>query len=155
VGVEHHMPISIVGIDSVAFWYHRAKLEQERLVADAPVEASVLRSTQLHQLVDRIFSLTSRVSLLPGGAALLQPVDAREVARRTGSMLEGGSPPRRSELAGPKTLRLRELARARRVSTGKRRILVPIRLAGTPGRALRAGALTRPGMTRGGLMIFD
>jgi uncharacterized protein YbjT (DUF2867 family) len=155
VGVEHHVLISIVGIDSVPFSYYRAKLEQERLVADGPVEASVLRSTQFHQLLDRIFSLTSRVGLLPGGAALLQPIDAREVARRLGSMLQEGSPPGRWELAGPEILRLSDLARAWRDATRTTRILVPIRLATTRSRELRAGALTRPDMAGGGMTFSD
>jgi uncharacterized protein YbjT (DUF2867 family) len=81
VGVRHHVVLSIVGIDLVPFPYYRVKLVQERAVLGGPVPASVLRSTQFHQLLDRIFAATARYGFLPGGRIPLQPVDPGEVAR--------------------------------------------------------------------------
>ena len=143
-GVRHHVLLSIVGIDLVPFAYYRVKLEQERAVLEGPVAASVLRSTQFHQLLDRIFAATARFGFLPGGRILLQPVDPGEVARDLVRAIEQGSWVDMRQIAGPETARLGELARTWMEATGRRRPLVPPPIFGRAGRALRTGALTAP-----------
>lgn len=150
-----HVLISIVGIESVPMSYYRVKVEQERRVLEAPVRSGVLRSTQFHQLVDGLFGVTSRFGVLPAGAALLQPVDPREVARVLSDAIESGSWHGRLDVAGPEVLSLTALARTWLRSTGRRRALVPIPLVGRAGRALRAGALTSEQALRGELGFGD
>lgn len=154
-GVEHHVLISIVGIESVPMSYYRVKLEQERVVREAPVRASVLRSTQFHQLLDKVFHASARLGVLPSGGALLQPIDPREVARVLADALESGGWDGRLEVAGPEILPLSVLANAWMAATGKRRVLVPMPTVGRAGRALKMGALTSPNALRGELRFAD
>jgi uncharacterized protein YbjT (DUF2867 family) len=144
VGVRHHVLLSIVGINLVPFPYYRVKLEQERVVLRGPVPASVLRSTQFHQLLDRIFGATARFGFLPGGRIPLQPVDAAEVASELVRSIEQESRVEMHEIGGPETARLSELARTWMEATGRRRPLIPPPIFGRAGRALHDGALTAP-----------
>lgn len=148
VGVAHHVLISIVGIERVAFSYYRVKLEQERALADSVVPASVIRSTQFHQLLDGLFESASRFGVLPAGSIALQPVDAREVAGVLVDAVEQGPWHGRREIAGPEVLPLSALARSWLAATGRRRRLVAMPILGKMGRALRDGALTRPDAQR-------
>jgi uncharacterized protein YbjT (DUF2867 family) len=142
VGARHHVVLSIVGVDRVPFAYYRVKLEQERAVLRGPVAASVVRSTQFHQLLDRIFAATARYGFLPGGRILLQPVDPGEVARDLVRSIEQRSWLEMRQIAGPETAPLSELARAWIEVTGRRRVVVPPPIFGRAGRALGEGALT-------------
>lgn len=149
-GVGHHVLISIVGIDQVPIGYYRVKLEQERLVADSEVPATVLRATQFHQLLDKMFSVAARGGVLPGGRIPLQPIDAREVASALVDAVQDGPRPERQQIAGPEVAQLGELARAWRTAR-RRRLVVPVPALGGVGRALQKGALTAPDARRGTL----
>lgn len=148
-GVGHHVLISIVGIDDVPFGYYRVKLEQERLVAGGQVPASVLRATQFHQLLDKMFTVAARGGVLPGGRIPLQPVHADEVANALVDVVEHGPGRERQEFAGPDVLPLDELARTWRSTRHRRRLIVPVPPAGGVGRAVGSGALTAPDAPRG------
>jgi uncharacterized protein YbjT (DUF2867 family) len=151
VGVRHHILISIVGIDALRVPYYAGKRAQERVVHEGPVTASVLRSTQFHQLLARLFAASARFGLLPGGRIPLQPVDADEVAVALVGHLEKGPWSGRREIAGPEIVPLQQLARSWLAVTGRRRLLVPLPTFGATGRALRAGALTSSEASRGTL----
>lgn len=151
VGVVHHVLISIVGIERVPFSYYRVKLEQERALVQSRVPVSVVRSTQFHQLLDRVFESASRFGVLPAGRIPLQPVDPREVADVLVCALEQGPWRERREVAGPEVLPLRTLARSWSAATGRRRLTIPTPLPGKSGRALHDGALTNPEAQRGTL----
>ena len=120
VGVRHHVLVSIVGIDEVPLGYYRAKLEQERLVEAAAQSASIMRSTQFHQLLDQIFAGCARFAVSPRLRLPVQPVDAREAAVATADAIESGPWPGRREIAGPQVRTLAELARAWTAATGRR-----------------------------------
>lgn len=155
VGVVHHMLISIVGIDAAPFSYYGVKLEQERAAGRSSVPASVLRSTQFHQLLDRVFTGAARFGVLPGGRTPLQPVDAREVAYALVGAVEEGPWAGSREIAGPEIMPLSDLARTWIAVTGRRRLLVPVPIPAAAGRALRDGALTAPKARRGTLTFVD
>jgi len=143
-GVGHHVAISIVGIEHVPLGYYRAKLEQERVVANGPVPWSVLRATQFHQLVDQLFTASSRLRLLPGGRARVQPIDPAVVAARLADAVQAGPSGRLPQLGGPRVQTLSELAEAWRAARGRRLPIVPLPLPPRLGRALRDGGLTAP-----------
>lgn len=150
-GVGLHVLISIVGIEQVPFGYYRVKLEQERLLAGSEVPASVLRATQFHQLLDKVFTAAARGGVLPGGRIPLQPVDAHEVASAVVDLVEDGRRAARQQLAGPEVVPLGELARSWRAARRRHRLVVPVPAAGGIGRALGAGGLTAPDARRGTL----
>jgi uncharacterized protein YbjT (DUF2867 family) len=145
-GVGHHVCISIIGIDRVrqGYAYYRIKLEQEALAETSEIPYSIVRATQFHTLLDMLFSGTSRLRLLPGGAARIQPVENREVAAVIADRVEGGAIAGHETVAGPEVLELGEMARLWKAARGVRAAVVPAPLPPKLGRAVRGGALTDP-----------
>ncbi|WP_375492435.1 SDR family oxidoreductase [uncultured Jatrophihabitans sp.] len=153
-GVVHHVAVSIVGIDRVPMGYYQGKLAQERLLADAPVPASVLRATQFHEFAAQ----TLRRS--PGPLAVLprmrmQPVAAREVAQALVALAFDVPLGRAPELAGPQVLELIDLAKRVLAAQGSHRTVVPLRLPGAVGRGFANGALLPTGEGPRGTQTFD
>jgi uncharacterized protein YbjT (DUF2867 family) len=150
-GIGHHVLISIVGIEDVPIGYYRVKLEQERLVAGSEVPTSVLRATQVHELLDKVFTIAARGGVLPGGRIPLQPVDAHEVAIELVDVVEAGPQSERRQFAGPDVVPLAALARTWRTMRRRHRLVLPVPAPGGIGRALLAGRLTAPDARRGTL----
>ncbi|MEP9362591.1 SDR family oxidoreductase [Nocardioides sp. CN2-186] len=140
-GVGHHVLLSIVGIDDVDTGYYAGKRLQERLVAEGPVPWSVLRATQFHEFAEQAlgFVRVGPFSLVP--RMLSQPVAAREVAQALVQIAEGGPVGRAPDLAGPERLQMVDLARRVSSARGLGRRVVPVRMPGAAGRAMRSGAL--------------
>jgi uncharacterized protein YbjT (DUF2867 family) len=151
-GVRMHVLLSIVGIDRVPVGYYAGKLAQERLVLDGPVPATVLRSTQFHELVERVSgAMPGPVVLVP--RVRIQPIAAREVAEALVELAEEEPAGRVQDLAGPRVHDAPDLARRVLRARGSRRVVVPVGLPGPWGRAVRAGLL--PGRrTRRGRQTF-
>jgi uncharacterized protein YbjT (DUF2867 family) len=139
--VGHHVAISIVGIDEVAFSYYEAKLAQERLVEQGPVAWSIVRATQFHGLLDWIFTWTARAGLVPANRFAVAPVDPRFVAGVLADAAEAGPGGRLPAVRGPQAPPLRELARIWARARGRRVRPVALPLAPRHRRALTAGAL--------------
>jgi uncharacterized protein YbjT (DUF2867 family) len=145
-GVTRHVALSIVGVDRVDLGYYAGKRHQEALVLAAGVTGSVLRATQFHefavQLLDRI-----RGPIVPVPRMRSQPIAAREVADalvRLAVQEPVGSAP---DLAGPQVLEMPDLVRQLLHSRESRRIVLPVRVPGSAGRAMASGGLlpTGPG----------
>jgi uncharacterized protein YbjT (DUF2867 family) len=149
MGIRHHLLISIVGIDAVPFSYCRIKLSQEAAVSGGRVPWRIVRCTQFQPLVDEIFPLFSRVGLLPRSAIPLQSIDPSDVAVAVVDRLEVGPSLGRTEVAGPETASVRELARTWAEVTRRRRLLAPLPLRGRAAAAVRSGALVARDAPRG------
>jgi uncharacterized protein YbjT (DUF2867 family) len=141
-GVRHHVCVSIVGCDQLPVGYYAVKTDQEDLVAQGPVPWTIVRATQFHEYIANIFGAAARWRALPAPRALLQPVACAEVAQYVADVAE--QPARRAGtgIAGPEITELRTLARTWRSVTGRRLALIPVRVPGRVGRALRSGTLT-------------
>ncbi len=140
-GVEHHLAISIVGIDAVPFSYYRTKLAQEAVVEQGPVAWSLVRATQFHQLLDLVFTTTAPAWILPAMSFPLAPVDPRFLAQVLADGVEAGARGRLPAVAGPTAQPLDELARAWGQARARRTLRVKLPLKGAVRRALAAGAL--------------
>ena len=140
-GVRHHVAVSIVGIDAVPLPYYRLKLEQEALVAGGPVPWSVVRATQVHELVDGLLSAAARRRVAPRSRARLQPAAASEVGAAVAEVALG-APRGRVDVAGPEVRTVTELAALRRRAGRPGGVPVPVPLPRRLGRPLRAGNLT-------------
>ncbi|MFD7577439.1 SDR family oxidoreductase [Kitasatospora sp. NPDC059817] len=139
-GVRHLLYVSIVGVDRVPIPYYRAKLACERVVRESGLGWTVLRATQFHDLLLRIFDVSARLPVFPVlGGASVQPVDVREVAARVAELVGEGPAGYAPEVGGPRVRPYRELAEAYLRASGRRRALLPVRVPGASGRALRAG----------------
>jgi uncharacterized protein YbjT (DUF2867 family) len=145
-GRPHVVDVSIVGVDRIPILYYRAKLEVERLLASSGLPWTVLRATQFHDLVARLFDLQRRspVTVVPAGVRV-QPVDVRDVATRLASLAGGAPAGRVPDIGGPEIHELRALAVHYQRVRGGRRPVVPVGLPGAAVRAFRAGANLAPG----------
>ena len=86
---------------------------------------------------------------------LSQPVAAREVADALVTIAEGAPVGQAPELAGPERLQMVDLARRVSKARGLGRRVVPVRLPGAAGKAMRSGALVPEGDGPRGLVTFE
>src|SRR5262245_18205895 len=130
-GVTHHVCVSIVGCDQVSMSYFRAKADQERVVGQGTVPWSIVRSTQVHELVGTVVAAAGRWRVLPMPPGVLQPVACADAARVIADVAEGAPLNRRLTFAGAERREVRELARIRSEVTGHRAALAPMPVPGT------------------------
>jgi uncharacterized protein YbjT (DUF2867 family) len=145
-GVRRLVTMSIVGIDRVPdYGYYLAKLAHEAAAMAGPLPVTILRATQFHEFPAQILSRTRKgpVALMP--RMTVQTVAARtvgetlvDIAVRTGT---GRGTATTVEMAGPEPGDLVDLARTVVRRRGERVAVLPLRLPGAAGRAMRGGAL--------------
>jgi uncharacterized protein YbjT (DUF2867 family) len=141
-GVQHHICVSIVGIEDVPMSYYRVKIAQEQVVKSGGVPWTIVRATQFHDLVATMLKATARFHVLPAPQAKLQPVDAGDAADAVATVATQDPHNGIVTVAGPEVLTLRTLSRIWREAAGRRGPQLPIPLPGPAGRALRQGRLT-------------
>lgn len=150
-GVGHLVYVSIVGCDRIPLGYYRAKAAAEGVVADGGVPWTILRATQFHDLLARVFGAVSRVGVLPVLAGTsFQPIAVDDVAARLAALAAGPAQGRVDDLGGPEVTPMADLARTWLVATGRRRRVVPLRVPGAVARGYRSGAHLAPGHPSGG-----
>jgi uncharacterized protein YbjT (DUF2867 family) len=139
-GGPHLVYISIVGIDRIPYSYYRTKLAAEQVVISSGLPWTILRATQFHDLIFKIFDVVARSPVVPVPAGIaVQPIDAGEVADRLVELAAGKPAGRVPDIGGPQVRDGAELARVYLTSLGKRRLLLPIWLPGKTFRAFRDG----------------
>ncbi|MFJ8536742.1 SDR family oxidoreductase [Streptomyces sp. NPDC093591] len=144
-GVRHLVYISIVGIDRVPFGYYRSKLAVEGLIEESGLGWTVLRATQFHDLLVRVFAILSKspVMLLPARVKD-QPVEVAEVADRLAQLALAAPAGRVADMGGPEVRTLDSLARAYLKATGRKRAVVNVPLWGKAYRGFRSGGHLTP-----------
>jgi uncharacterized protein YbjT (DUF2867 family) len=157
--VPHLVYISIVGVDRLPLGYYRVKRKVERMIEEAGESGqgwTVLRTTQFHDLVLRLLAAAARLPVLslPSGVSL-QPIDAGEVADRLAELAVGAPAGRVDDMGGPQIRPLADLARAYLHATGRRRPIVPVRLAGKAYAGYRSGAQLTPERAVGKVTFED
>jgi uncharacterized protein YbjT (DUF2867 family) len=147
-GVPHLVYISIVGADRLPLAYYRVKHTVERMIEEAGESApgwTTLRTTQFHDLVLRILAGTARLPVMPLPAGVsVQPIDTGEVADRLAELAVGEPAGRVEDMGGPRIRPLPELAGAYLRACGRRRPVLPVRLAGKAYAGYRAGVHLTP-----------
>ena len=139
--------MSIAGIDRIPLPYYRTKLEVERLVAESGTPYTILRATQFHTLLDRIFSLPLPAILAP--SITLQPIAVEDVAGRLTELVARPVNGRAPDIGGPERRRVPELARIWKAARSSRRPVAGVRLPGKVFRAYAAGAALVDGPSYG------
>jgi uncharacterized protein YbjT (DUF2867 family) len=107
--VQHHVALSIVGIDRSDNGYFRAKVAQEKLIKASAIPYTIIRSTQFLEFLRGIADSSTdgnTVRLSPG---LFQPIAADDVAAVVADVALAA--PRRGiiEIAGPERAPLNEI----------------------------------------------
>jgi uncharacterized protein YbjT (DUF2867 family) len=152
----HLVFVSIVGVDRVPLRYYRDKVEVERLISASGVPWTVQRATQFHDLLATLLGVLGRSPVLPVLAgASFQPVDVRDVADRLADLVAGPPAGRVPDLGGPQVRPMADLARAWLGATGRRRLVLPVRLPGGLARAVRGGGLLAPHGADGRITFED
>ena len=139
-GVSRLVTLSIVGLERLpGFGYYEAKLAQESGALAGPLPVSIVRATQFHEFPAQILSCSAWGPDRRGAG--------HEDSARRGASSRGGAG-RDSGRAGPgdnprdRRSRREEsgCARSRHCpGAGQRTIIVPLRVPGRAGRAMRAG----------------
>ena len=156
-GVQHLVYISIVGIEHIPFPYYIAKLAAEQVVENSHVPWTILRATQFHDLMVKMFLLPvikmPLVAVLPK-AFKFQLIDEREVAVRVAEIVRDGPTGRAADIGGPEVLTLGEIAQGWLKATGTRRLVINLPLWGRMAQGFRRGDNTTP-QNRYGKITWD
>ncbi|WP_255450393.1 SDR family oxidoreductase [Skermania sp. ID1734] len=135
----HLVYISIVGVDDIPLFYYRAKRDVEDLVASAELPWTILRATQFHDLVVRLFASQRGLPLLLAPEFSFQPIDVRDVAERITEIVGQPAAGRVPDIGGPEVRTASDLARAYLDAVKLRRKLVGFSLPGKTFAGYRAG----------------
>jgi uncharacterized protein YbjT (DUF2867 family) len=143
-GVQHHVLLSIVGIDhGQAVPHYAGKRAQERLVTSGPVPWSVVRATQFHDFA----AMTAQRAEQDGAATvaplLVQPIALADVAAVLAEVAVAAPLNGQLDIAGPETQDLVDMARRTFAARGRDLTLVPT-WQGTFGTDM-AGEVLLPG----------
>jgi uncharacterized protein YbjT (DUF2867 family) len=154
--IKHLVYVSIVGVDQSAYPYHRTKLKTEAVVREDLVPWSIVRATQLHDVMETLLRGFSR---LPGVTAIplawqFQPVDAREVAQRVVDVVLGEPAGMLPDFGGPEVRDFESIARSWLGARKQHRRLANLRLPFRFSRQFAGGMLTCP-EHKDGKITFD
>jgi uncharacterized protein YbjT (DUF2867 family) len=139
-GAQHLVYISVIGADRIPLSWLRSKLDAERAVADSGLPWTTLRAAQFHDLTLTMVQKMAKLPVIPvPGGVRLQPVDPGDVAARLVELTLDEPAGLVPDLAGPKVYELADLIRGYLQASGKRRLMMPVRMPGKAGRAYRAG----------------
>ena len=142
--VNHLVYVSIVGIDTSTYPYHKTKLKTEAFVRENIVPWSILRATQFHEFVEvvlRGFSRLPAIFAVPL-AWQLQPVDSKEVAQRVVDVVLGKPAGMLPDFGGPEIRELQSLAQAWMLARKDNRRLVNLNLPFKFSRQFAEGLIT-------------
>ena len=148
-GVEHLVVMSIVGVDRIPLPYYRRKLASEHLVAASGVPCTILRATQFHDLVARLFAAQRWSPALLAPSFLLQPIDVGDVADRLTEICAAAPAGRVPDIGGPETRSGPAFGRQWAAAARSRRPVLPLRLPGRIFAGYRAGFHLVAGPARG------
>lgn len=154
-GVKHHVVLSIVGIDKANSGLYAGKLVQEDEVRHGGIPWTILRSTQFHEFVPMSIKAASVGPLAFVPTMVTQPVAAKEVAAALVDAAEAGPKGRLPDLGGPRTEHLKGLVAAYLAKTQRKKLIVPIRVPGPMGKAMRNGGLIPPPGSAVGRQTFQ
>lgn len=138
--IQHFIYLSIVGINRIPMAYYKAKYAAEQIIEAGNVPYTILRATQFHELMLKLFLLP--VVKIPFIAPLakdfkFQLIDKRDVAVRVAEIVAAGASGRVPDIGGPKIQTLDEIAQAWLHATDKRRILLNLPLFGETAKGFR------------------
>jgi uncharacterized protein YbjT (DUF2867 family) len=137
--VRHLIVISIVGVDEIPLGYYRQKLEIESLAGQSAVPHTILRATQFHSFVEKMFSMQGVLPMRFAPACSFQPIAVDDVAVRLTELAGMDAAGRVPDIGGPEQRTAADLARAWSTAAGSTRPVWPLRLPGRTFSGFAAG----------------
>jgi len=111
-GVRHHVALSVVGADRIPdSGYPRAKVAQERLIAEGGIPYSIVHATQFFEFVTRIADEATDGDTVRVPPVLIQPMAADDVAAAVCEISQRSPADAVIEIGGPEELRFEEFIR--------------------------------------------
>ena len=111
-GVRHHVALSVVGADRIPdSGYLRAKVAQERLIAEGGIPYSIVHATQFFEFVTRIADDATDGDTVRVPPVLIQPMAADDVAAAVCEISQRSPADAVIEIGGPEELRFEEFIR--------------------------------------------
>lgn len=124
-GVAHHVALSVVGADRLPdSGYLRAKVAQERLIAESGQPYTILRATQFYEFVQRIADEATVDGTARVSTGLMQPIAAAEVSAAVARAAQAEPANAIVEIGGPQKLGMDELIRRGLAAAGDTRAVV-------------------------------
>ncbi|MCV7197873.1 SDR family oxidoreductase [Mycobacterium angelicum] len=124
-GVRHHVALSIVGADRASeSGYMRAKVAQEKLIAESGAQYSIVRATQFFEFVDGIADSLTEGDTVRAPHGAFQPIAAADVATGVTRAAIGRPVNGVINIAGPEKLGMDDFIRNRFSATGDSRQVV-------------------------------
>jgi uncharacterized protein YbjT (DUF2867 family) len=118
-GVDHYVALSIVGVDGLPdSGYFRAKVAQERIIAESGIPYSILRATQFAEFAGQITNSMTVGDEVRVPDALIQPIAAGTVAAAVARVAAGPPTNGIQNLGGPAKISFEQLARDTLASRG-------------------------------------
>jgi uncharacterized protein YbjT (DUF2867 family) len=112
-GVRHHVALSVVGADRMLdSGYMRAKVAQERMIAESDVPYSVVRATQFFEFLDAMADAATDGDTVHLAPVAFRPIAGDDVARTVADVAAGAPVNGVVEVGGPEQARFDELIRS-------------------------------------------
>jgi uncharacterized protein YbjT (DUF2867 family) len=142
-GVKHHVALSIVGTDRLPdSGYLRAKVEQERLIAESGRPYTIVRATQFYEFLGRIADEATVDGVAHLSTGLMQPIAAAEVSAAVARAALGAPVNGIVEIGGPEKLPMADFIRRGLEARGDTREVIGDPEAPYFGTVLRGDELT-------------
>ncbi|CDO90851.1 LysR family transcriptional regulator [Mycobacterium triplex] len=123
-GVQHHVALSIVGADrAAASGYMRAKIAQEKLIAESGAPHTIVRATQFFEFVAGIADSMADGDTVRAPHGAFQPIAAADVATAV-TRAAIGDPAGLINIAGPEKRGMDDFIRTRFAATGDSRQVI-------------------------------
>ncbi len=135
-GTEHLVYLSIVGIGDHPFPYYRAKVAAEKLIEASDVLNSIIRATQFHEFLARIFRTSPVVVRFVG--LEFQVIDGGTVADAVAEIVAEGPCGRAPDIGGPSAESMKDMATSWKRVSGSRKPIVPVPVVGKAAAAFKA-----------------
>ncbi|WP_048424798.1 SDR family oxidoreductase [Mycolicibacterium obuense] len=119
-GVGHYVALSIVGADGITdSGYMRAKVIQERTIAESGVPFTIVRATQFHEFADAIVGSLAVGDEFHAPVARIQPIASADVAAAVADAAQRAPAGGIVDVGGPEKMTFADLARAVLAQQGK------------------------------------
>ncbi|OHV05761.1 SDR family oxidoreductase [Mycobacterium talmoniae] len=109
--VGHYVALSIVGCDGLPdSGYMRAKVAQERIIAESGLPYTIVRATQFHEFADGITASLTVDGTVRAPEGLIQPIAGAEVAAEVARAAQAAPVDGIVNIGGPEKMTFAELA---------------------------------------------